>query len=87
MSRKITVNKKLIKAIDQILEEESTIGNCPEFLYYSREQELFNDAPERWSELEHAIFEHTERVKFQISKKIHTLLKWETNSKPESEQE
>lgn len=77
MTRRITVNKKLIKAINQILEEESSISNCPEFLYYSRQDELFTEPPENWTELENAIYEHTERVKARISQKLNALLTWE----------
>ncbi len=76
MNKKITVNKKLISSIESIVESESCIGNVPEFNDLER-RELFQERPERWTEIEHAIFEHTERVRFEIMKKVKALLKFE----------
>lgn len=73
-SKKITVNEKLFKKIQSILSEESSIGNIPEFQEYEQNYNLFERRPENWTELENAIYEHTERVNNQVMKKIRQLL-------------
>lgn len=76
MAKVRTINEKLLKDIRNIIVEEASISNIPEFHILSENKgvKLFDQRPDRWSELEIAIYEYTERIVNNIDEKIEKLL-------------
>ncbi len=76
MSKVRTINEKLLKAIRNIIVEEASISNISEFhlLYENKGIKLFDQPPDRWSEIEIAIYEYTERIVNNIDEQIEKLL-------------
>jgi len=80
MSRRITINEKILKKIEFIISDELGLDKINKSkIFFELQSELFVNPPEMWTETERALEEYTSMVSINIFEKIKELLTIKNN--------